>query len=468
MKGMSIRIKITVWFSLALIAVVFFTYITVISVGNSILQKSVRDNLITAVENNVDEIVFYKDVTESKPDPADDFIEFGNGYLKIDDDYLDQVNGIYTALYTDEALMLYGENPISKESVNLKFTDSQIQKIKVSGTLYYIFDRRLSQDGTQGLWLRGIVSEKQGSVQMSTISKISLIIMPLLVLLAIIGGYAIAGRALKPIREISDTAAKIEKGGDLKQRIDIGKGNDELHRLADSFNQMFKRLENAFESERQFTFDASHELRTPVSVIAAECEFTLEQERNADEYREALKVIERQGKKMTNLINDMLDVTRLETRADSFARENVDLSELVASTCKDTALIKQKGITLKYSAESGIHVRGNALLLSRLLTNLISNAYRYGVENGNIFVSLKITEGEALISVEDDGIGIEKDEQDKIFSRFYQTDSSRSNEGTGLGLAMVYEIVQFHKGTIRVESESGKGSRFTVHLPAQQ
>lgn len=126
------------------------------------------------------------------------------------------------------------------------------------------------------------------------------------------------------------------------------------------------------------------------------------------------------------------------------------------------ALIQEKEIVLNYEVQEQVEFHGNYQLLSRMLTNLISNAYRYGKEQGHIFVSLKRQEQEIELSVSDDGIGIAPEEQEKIFRRFYQADHSRSGSGTGLGLSMVYEIVQFHEGTISVESELEKGSSFIV------
>lgn len=299
---------------------------------------------------------------------------------------------------------------------------------------------------------------------------------------AVVGGYLIAGKMLQPVRKLSQTATQIEKGGDLKKRIELGEGKDELHKLADSFNGMFGRLEEAFEAERQFASDASHELRTPMSVINAQCEFILEKERSAAEYERALRVIQRQSKKMTRLISEMLDFTRLEMRTDSYVREPVNMTELVRSVCEDMALLQENGITLSYEVQENVMLTGNRELLTRLLMNLISNAYRYGKENGHIFVRLcadaqdmpdrtapaskKSVFASArmgiTLSVADDGIGILPEEQEKIFRRFYQADNSRSGQGTGLGLAMAAEIAQFHGGKIEVESELGRGSTFSV------
>lgn len=469
MRKLSICHKITIWFTAALVIVVFFTYLVVLTVSNQIIQKTIRDNLIETVENNVDEIEFYtkSDLNNSRND-VDQYIEYGSGFLEIDDDFLDQVNEVYTALYHEDMVLVYGENPITKETYGLEFIDSQIQKIKVDGTVYYIFDRKMTSAGLEAFWLRGIVSETQGADRMADITRLSLILLPLLVFLAVLGGYIIAKKTLSPIQKISEAASQIGKGGDLKKRIELGDGNDELHQLADNFNEMFQRLDEAFEAERQFTSDASHELRTPMSVITAQCEFSLEEPRSAGEYEKAMRVIQRQSKKMSKLINDMLDFARLEAHAGSYVRKSVDMTELVSSICSDMALIRENGITLEYEVEENLQFNGNRELLSRLLMNLISNAYRYGNENGHIHVSLKHEEDEVTLSVSDDGIGIAKEEQSKIFHRFYQIDNSRTGVGTGLGLSIVYEIAKLHGGQISVESELEKGSTFTLHLPDAQ
>ena len=462
MKRFSIRTTITLWFSVALILVVSITYFMVLFVGDQVIQKTIRDNLIETVEHNVDEIEFYKRVDDAAlAKSLDHYVKWDGGYLEVDDDFLDEINQVYTSLCKADGSLVYGENPIAKETATVGFRNSSVQQIEADGTTYYIFDRKLTQEGLEGLWLRGVVSEVQGSIQLNSIARTSLILLPFLVLVAIIGGYLITKRMLKPIQNLSDAAAQIGQGSDLKKRIDIGEGKDELHRLADQFNKMFGRLDNAFQAERQFTSDASHELRTPMSVILAQCEMSLEHEQSPEEYQDALNVIERQGKKMAKLINDMLDFTRLELKSDRYTTEPLDLTKLVSSVCEDMALIRENNITLTCEAQENVTLLGNAQLFARLLTNLISNAYRYGKENGHIFVTLKTEQDKILLTVEDDGIGIAKDDLEKIFRRFYQADNSRTGAGTGLGLSMVREIAKFHGGEVFAESELGVGSKFT-------
>ncbi len=462
MRSWSIRFRITLWFTVALLAVVFVTYFIVLSVNRQVIQKIIRDNLIETVESNVDEIEFYNNIDHvDLHTETDFFLAFGGGYLEIDDDFLDEVNEVYTALYDTQATLLYGENPVARQVAGLGFADSKIQRVTVNRTLYYIFDRKLTLEGLQGLWLRGVVSEQQGMVQMSDVTHLSLLLLPVLVLVSAVGGYLLAKRMLRPIQKISASASQIVTGDDLKKRIEIGRGNDELHQLAASFNAMFQRLEESFEAEHQFTSDASHELRTPVTVIISQCELSLEKQQSVAEYEKALRTIGRQGRKMSKLINDMLDFTRLERRADIYPCETVGLAGLVGAVCEDFALIQEKGITLAWESEGEPAIYGNRQLLSRLLANLISNAYRYGREGGHIWVRLSSEAGQITLSVVDDGIGIAKDEQDKVFRRFYQADKSHSGSGTGLGLSMAYGIAHFHGGDITIESELGKGSTFT-------
>ncbi len=465
MKKMSVRTKITLWFAVALLLVVFLSYAVVLYSSNQVIQKTIRDYLITTVESNIDEIEYFESIDDTLLNDVDYFIPYNDGYLEVDDDFLDEVNEVYTTLYYLDGTFVYGENPIPEESSEIKFVDSEIQTITVDGTIYYLFDRKLTGEGLEGLWLRGVVSEKQGNVQMETITRASLIVMPVFVIIAIVGGYIFASRTLRPIKDITEAAEQINEGSDLKKRIDIGEGSNELHLLADSYNRMFDRLEQSFNIEKQFTSDVSHELRTPMAVILAQCELALETEGTTEDYQEALQVIQRQGNKMNELINSMLDFTRLETSGERYVKEDFNLSELVEYTCLDMSLLREKNISLKYEVEEDVMFNGNRELLTRLITNLISNAYRYGKENGHIEVSLYKDNEKIKLAVKDDGIGISEENLDKIFHRFYQVDSARASEsGNGLGLSMALEIAKFHGGTIEVDSELDQGSTFTVIL----
>jgi len=179
-------------------------------------------------------------------------------------------------------------------------------------------------------------------------------------------------------------------------------------------------------------------------------------------------VVARQNKKMARLIEQMLDFLRLETHAERYPRERVDLSALLTDLVWDMSLIREKGIELTWQIADGIAVPGNRELLSRMASNLITNAYRYGKEGGHTHLTLERIGDVIHLTVADDGVGIAPEEQDKIFHRFYQAESSRSGKGLGLGLSMALEIARFHGGTITVESTPGVGSSFRVELPEKK
>lgn len=449
-----------------LIFLVTLSYVLVISVSNSVLLKNLRNDLIMTVEDNVDEVEYYDSLQGVIDDNDNDhYFAYKDGYVEIDDDFIGVMNGIYSVIYDESGVQIYGTDPTNKKTDGEAFSDKGLKTVYVDGKRFYIYDRRLTNRGVENMWIRGIVSHEKADEPISDVARRSMIALIVLVILGIGGGYIIAMKSLKPIKDIEEVARDISQSGDLKKRIKLGKGNDELHSLANTFDTMFDRLEDSFESEKQFTNDVSHELRTPMAVIMAQCDYALGEEMTQEEYKESIELIRRQGSKMTKMITEMLEFSRIERRSEKYNVEELDFSELVENLCDDLALLKTKNITLECEVEPGIRVKGNRMLLTRLVSNLVSNAYRYGVENGRINITLLSNSKNAMLCVKDNGIGIAKDEQEKIFRRFYQTDPSHNGSGTGLGLSMVKEIVSFHGGSVCVKSEPGQGSEFLVRIP---
>ncbi len=460
MRNRSIRFKLTLWFTLIITALVGITFAAVMLASRSVLRSTIRQYLISTVEENIDNIRLQ---SERGDTDANLYIPCGTGFLEINLDFMETVNDVHTALYTSGGEMLYGENPISRFTVNEPFVSTRIRSVKAGGVKYEIYDRKLDIDyNGDSLWIRGVVPETRSETQLREITRTSLFMLPVLIGLAVLSGYLLSDRMLAPIRKIEETAESISKGDDLKKRIPTGKNNDEVNRLAAGFNNMFDRLENAFEKERQFTSDASHELRTPVSVILAQSEYTLEKERSAEEYREALGTVREQADRMRMLIGDMLDYTRIDQHSERYSFERVDLSALVNEACSDMKLLAGERMTFTWETEPGVETEGNALLLRRLVQNLVSNAFRYGYEDGTTKVSLSAEGGHPVISVADNGPGIDAADQEKIFDRFYRGDRSRTEQGTGLGLSMVKKIADLHGARIVLKSAPGEGSEFRI------
>lgn len=464
MKKRSIRFKITLWYSFALILIALLVLLAVRIASSAVLHSTVRDYLVAVVEENADKVAYVdKKETGGKPEI---YVAYGDGFLQIDEDFMNSVSDADSAIYSSDGEMLYGENPLAKETEQRGFSVSELYRIRHQGELYEVYDRKLLVELPDGkeLWIRGMASESANVGRLQEITRSVMMVLPFLIAAAVALGYFLSGRLLSPLREFKETAAGISGGSDLKARLEVGESRDELSELAVVFNEMIGRLDSSFEAERRFTSDASHELRTPTAVIAAQCEYILEKERTNEQYKEALEVVQRQSSRMRGLINDMLDYTRMDQGAERYPLSEVNLSEITREMTDQMKILKTNGVSLDAEIEEGLHINGNQMLLSRMLQNLISNAYRYGKEDGRIEVRLAAdAESEAiLLSVTDDGIGIKKEEQEQIFSRFYRSDASRTEQGTGLGLAMVKKIAEIHGAVVGLDSREGFGSCFTI------
>lgn len=462
-KNLTIQKKIIIWFALTLLVIVTLMNTLTFSIAKIVLDEDIKERLMNTVVSNVEEIEYFNRLDAGmEREQGDQFLQYNSGWLEIDDDFCDYYEGICTALYDKDGNLLYGEAPV-KISRSKAASFTSVGSVKYKGEKYYVYDRVLSGDSFDGLWLRGVVSKNERINILYNTVRLSFWLLPLLALLAILGGYAITRRSFLPIQQIADSAEEIGKSGDLSRRLDIGWGRDEIHQLASTFNGMFDRLEKAFETERQFTSDASHELRTPTAVILAQAQYGLELADSEEEYRESLEVIKRQAERMNDIINQLLFFTRLDQGSEPVNMEETNLSVLVAEICKDQRLISCKHISVKDDIQPDINVETDRNLFTRMLNNLFSNAYKYGKEKGTITMTLTRMGDDAVLRLTDDGIGISRENLERIWNRFYQVEPSRNEDasgGLGLGLSIVKQITSLLGGKISVESEEGRGTSF--------
>jgi len=284
--------------------------------------------------------------------------------------------------------------------------------------------------------------------------------------LALLGGWFLSGRVLAPIRRISRTASEIS-GSNLSGRIDVGRTESELGRLAITLNEAFERLQEAFERQSRFTADASHELRTPVSIILTSAEQTLERDRDPAEYRESLEAVLRAARRMKGIVDGLLTLSRADSGALTMGHDGVELAELVEESLGLFApMAKERGVTLSWSGPK-LLVSGDRVALQEVFANLVSNGIRYNRPGGSVSVSLEEDGDRILAAVTDTGIGIPAEHLPHLFERFYRVDEARSREagGNGLGLAISKWIVESHGGSIAVGGRVGEGTTFTVVLP---
>lgn len=449
MKNLSIKIKITLWYTIFMTLLVILVMWLLFSVSSSQLASEVQKQLKNTVAKSFGEI------------------EYEDGYLDFDDDIDDMGEGIHLSYYDMRGNMLYGRIPSGFTAAPALGAD-QIQQADTGGTVWYVYDLCRTVDGYGAVWGRGIASQSQTVTVLRFILRLALIFLPFLIFLIAAGGYYIISRTLAPLADMTETAQRISAGSDLSGRIRLGAGEDEVHRLAHTFDHMMDKLQTSFENEKQFTSDVSHELRTPVTVILSQCEYASQPETTQQELQGSIAIILSQARKMSSLISQLLTLARTDSGKQKLRLELLNLSELVEIIVEERKIpAAAKNITLQTSILPNLYMRADETMMMRLFINLIENSITYGRGNGRTRISLDTDASQIICSVEDNGIGIPEGELENIWNRFYQVDPSRSfgRSGSGLGLPMVKWIVQAHGGNVTVSSVFGEGSRFTVCFP---
>ncbi len=445
MRHISIKLRLTIWFTVVMVVIAALVLIFVMLMNRNSVTRPPQAEVVYMVQRNADDV------------------EFEHGQWDFSDVEL-YAHGVFTEVYDENGQRLAGAAPVAVSDTTPSENCRLHTVLGSDGATYYVYDQWLSL-GAGGLWVRGTINASAKGSVMGVIVPLAWTLLPGLVVLSALGGWLISSLSFKPLEKVIVAASSISDGEDLSRRIGLPRGRSEIHRLAAAFDDMFDRLERSFHAEMQFSSDASHELRTPVTVILAECE-TLEQGHPSnEEYRGGVAVIHRQAEQMSRLIAQLLHITRLEQGTQKVSFETADLGELAEVVCDQQQLLAPEDTTLTCKAEP-LTMSLDVMLITRLLNNLISNAFRYGTPGGHVEVTVKREGTDALLAVRDDGIGIAPEQQAHIWQRFYQVDPARSgSEGTGLGLYMVQQITRLHGGTASVESKLGQGSTFLIRLP---
>ncbi|MDO8445747.1 MAG: heavy metal sensor histidine kinase [Deltaproteobacteria bacterium] len=285
--------------------------------------------------------------------------------------------------------------------------------------------------------------------------------------LASLGGWFMAKKSLSPVNDIT-TAARAITAKNLDQRIEVANPNDEVGRLAETFNEMISRLNNSFRQINQFSSDVSHELRTPLTIMRGEMEVAMRTQRTPEEYKEVIASGLEEVERMSLMVEELLLLSKTEHGELKLNVSTVALRKLLEAIYDNaTALARGKGVSISIQSNDEVYIEGDEMRLRQVLLNLVDNAIKYSPSGGEVELSLTRDKEYAHISVKDTGIGIAKEDQEKIFGRFYRVDASRSREvgGTGLGLSICKWITEGHGGKISVVSDIGKGTTFTVSLP---
>jgi two-component system OmpR family sensor kinase len=330
----------------------------------------------------------------------------------------------------------------------------------------HVAGHRLAVNGRPCLLL---AAESLDSVAgaLAVVRRAIFISLPLILALAGLGGYVLSTRSLAPLAAMAAQAQTIT-GHNLETRLDIGKPAEELAALVVAFNELLSRLDQSFESMRRFVADASHELRTPISVIRGEADVALSKDRSPAEYKQSLAIVLDESRRLSRLVDDLLNLARADAGHVKLQVRDFYLNDLLADCCRTVqSLAAERNITVECHPGADLQFRGDEELLRRLVMNLLDNAIRYTPPGGSVEAALESDGDRVRIRVADTGIGIPEESAPHIFERFYRADKARSRQdgGFGLGLAIVKWIAESHDGAVELSSRNGAGSAFTVTLP---
>lgn len=459
MKKLSIGVRLTLWYLaiFALAQLVFGAGMWVL------LRHYLYDLADDSLESQVEDL--QKFFATQKGDAS-----FASLQRALTEAYVDHA-GDYLQVYADDGKWVY-QSEFMKAHPLAQVMPERIQNLTFED---HRMDGKPVRFATQRFAINGHTYAAQTGVLTSdvvdTLSVFRLYLVmsaPLVLLAAAAGGYWLSRRALAPVDAIVRSTREIS-GTNLDCRLEKLHTGDELQRLSDTLNEMLGRIEGAFQRVTQFTADASHELRTPVSLIRTEAELALRRSRGEDQYKESLEHILQEAERTTVLIEEMLALARADSGHASLKMHPLNLGgvlQAAAESWRQVAAVYRLEFNDRGTARE-LFVMGDEVALRRTINTLLDNAFKYTVPPGNVELALEQKDDKAILIVQDSGIGIALEEQEKIFERFYRVDKARVREtqGAGLGLAIARWIVQQHGGTIRVESAPGNGATFSVELP---
>jgi heavy metal sensor kinase len=458
----SVRTRLTLWYAgvlaLSLIAFAFLIYYAAAAIFHQRQDESLLSTAQTVASAYVEEFEEQKSLTKASQVVLAE-LAFPNRYVQVTDG-----NGQPMASTRNVSSAV--ESIPSASLTQAKQRGSSFASL--NGWRVAIVP--LSSDGELGF---ATVAEPLSVIDdgLRTLRRDFFAGVPIILLVASAGGYFLARKSLSAIASMNRQTKRISAGS-LSSRLDVTNPRDELGGLAITINDLLTRLENSFKEQQRFIADASHELRTPLAVLRGETEVALNKPRTVEEYRDSLSLIKDEAERLSRIVEDLFILARQPLDSpQALVKEPVLLNDAVRDCARAAqVLASRKGVRLaNENDQQSLVLHGDSELIKRMILNLLDNAVKYTPKDGEINISLVRQNGNAEIVVRDTGIGIPEADQLHVFDRFYRVDKARSRSlgGAGLGLSIVWWIVEAHGGRISVESAPNQGSKFTVELPLE-
>ena len=477
----SVRVRLTVWYSLALaLVLILLAVLTYVVYARNISQRT-DSNLVELADAFATTFE-----AELKDQGGPDAVKEAAREAMLEHRFRDTIfvilgpdgNAVLSTLDLPAAGPLReratGDIFVSESfrglAANADSSHRSMRTVRAGGTVFRGYAKRVEAAGLPFtlVVLQSLHSQRE---MLEDIRNTFLWAIPIALLVASIGGYFLARKSLAPVAAMA-TQARGMGAANLHDRLAVLNPRDELGQLAVTFNQLLERLQESFERQKRFMADASHELRTPVAILHGETEVTLSRaDRSPEEYRETLGILKDESQRLARIVEDLFTLTRADAGQYPLQLQGVYLDELVADVMRRArSLAMAKNLTLSAAIEPELPIEADEALLRRMLLNLLDNAIKYTPEGGKISLECRKQGEEYTLGVSDTGTGIPVELQARIFERFFRADKARSRAegesgGAGLGLSIARWIAEAHHGRLELTKSDARGTTFTAWLP---
>lgn len=382
-----------------------------------------------------------------------------------------EVNPVFIQITDTKGRVISKSPNLKSDSLILfKKTSHGFSNSSLSGIPIRQYQKTIVKNGKNIGYILVALSQKGPVMVLKQLKHTLLIAFPIVLIILFFWARFIAGKGIQPVTTIIRTANKITQSN-LHERIPVPHNKDELYQLVRTINQLLDRIENAIKREKQFTSDAAHELKTPLQVMKGNMEILMRKPRTTEEYQNKIKQCMKEVDRMSHLTNQLLLLARFESQKETLKKEKVLLNEVIEQIVyRKTDYLVEKRIKFSFNNEKEIVIYTDPYLLNIILENLLSNAIKYTPEKGEIKINTGFHNNNTYIQIRDTGVGIPKEEQSKIFDRFYRSEAMKHPDikGTGLGLSIVKRLTEILNLNFTLESESGKGTTISIYFPLNE
>lgn len=451
------RIALSYLISTALM--VLFVFVIIYNIVLFTVYSHVDNDLALEVNNHLSEIKIKDDHVQLVD--TEEWLEQEHNSLNV--------NPVFVQI-------LDGNKQLIDKSPNLKHHNLKLDEgredykpfdTRLAGKLVRQVEFRVEHKAKTAGYILIAMSLEEPRLVLKNLSQVLWISYPIILLLLFFTARFIAGRNIKPIQNITETAKAITRDN-LNSRIRLPQNKDELHVLSKTINDLLERIENAIVREKQFTSDASHELRTPLAVIKGTLEVLIRKPREKEEYEEKIQYCISEVDRVNNLIDQLLLLARFENQKIAVNLQQIELDDLILQSLERFSTeIEKRNITIDFAFEEHFGIVSDAYMVSTIIENLLSNALKYSHENSTISIVLSREDLAVSCQIIDNGIGIPKEDLDKIYEQFYrsQTIIHAPIKGTGLGLSIVKRLSDLLQITLKIESSPQNGTIVTIAFP---